>query len=235
VSKVARPHVTTLNSYVSLATTHLYDSPTVINLATLGISALSIVAIFVAGWRFAKPTRLVLVDATRAGVPFAVSVRSATWPGILSFRPDADPANLHTVEVRLESKGRWDIATSAFDRDIPITIDVGAPIAGLMRAQPSDVPDLKAEIAGTELRIGPGLIRRNRKWDFVLVTEGPATSLACVNPLIDADVLTTAQRRNARLKRIAYLIVVAVSTALLLRYLPEVFEGIARAFTVLRA
>jgi hypothetical protein len=169
-----------------------YESSAFVEIAGLIISAVTLIVTTAAAYRIAKPRRLVLVD-----MPQVKSLPGEhSWPDIEAH--ELDGASLNVVEVRMRAKGRWDIPTSSFDRDMPIAIDLGAGIVSLKRVQPPDVPQLKAEAAGTELRIGPGLVRRHHKWNFILLTRGPAACFTCVSPLIDVELLTSAQQRTRR-------------------------------------
>jgi hypothetical protein len=214
---------------------HWYESSAFVGITGLVISVLAAVGTTVAAYRFAKPRRLILVDIPRARFS-ALEPSPQDWPDIFAAKTEHEFENLRLIRVQLRSKGRWDIATSAFDRHRPIVIDIGISILDMKSVQPADVPHLEAEIAGTELKIGPGLVRRRRRWNFTLLTDGPATCFKCVNPLTDVDILRNSQQRSRRRKSlIVTVLVYALITWLLykLGVLAQIGDSLAAFFNSL--
>lgn len=194
---------------------HWYESTTFVGIAGLVISVFTAAGTTVAAYRFARPKRLVLVDMPQPGIPL-LKAPSSYWPDSFTVEPGKDLSNVSVVKLQFRSKGRWDIATNAFDQDMPITIDLGVPILSMKRVQPMGVPFLRADFSETELRIGPGLVRQRRKWEFVLLTEAPTARFTFTNPLVDVDVLRNTQQRSRRWKSIVLLLVAYVIISLLL-------------------
>jgi hypothetical protein len=94
----------------------------------------------------------------------------------------------YAVKVQLVSRGRKDIPSSSFDNGEPIILDVGAPIVTGLSVD-SDTDTMPPHVVkGTELHIGPGLIRKRQTLTFTLLTDGRPT-LTCRNSLIDVQVL----------------------------------------------
>ena len=158
---------------------------------------LAIVTTAIAWWNI-RPKRLIVVDIPQRGTPF-LKAESHSRPGSVVDQTGSGPESPHIVKVHLKTKGRWDVASTAFDRDLPLILDIGATILSMEVVQPPWTPRLKAEVAGTELRIGPGLVPRRRMWVFTLLTNGIASCFTYVNPLIDIDIRTAVQQRRRRL------------------------------------
>lgn len=148
-------------------------------------------------WWAIRPKRLILIDMPETGSPFP-EAELHSWSDSIANQPTGSPESPHIVKVDLRSKGRWDIASVAFDRDSPLTLDIGVRILAIRTVQPTGVPHLRAEIDGTELRIGPGLMRRRRTWRYTLLTNGTAAHFTYLNPLIDVDIRTPAEQRRRR-------------------------------------
>jgi hypothetical protein len=191
-----------------VAAPHLVESAIFIAYITFAVTALGAIVATIAYTRIAKPGRLVLIDMPQGGVPLN-ETPPQDWPDVIPVEPGRDHDDLRVVKVELKTTGRWDVASSAFDQGLPITIDVGAPILKMEINRPPDTPYLKAEIADTKLKIGPALLRRRLTWTFILLTNGPA-ALAIVNPLIDVNILRNSQQKRRRRKYLALTIVLYV-------------------------
>jgi hypothetical protein len=92
----------------------------------------------------------------------------------------ADP---HVLEVVLISRGRLGIPSSAFDKDKPLTLDVGAPIIEVLQTTTTAggaVPGYG--IDGSTLTIGPDRIGRRQTITFSLLVDGPRPTLTCPQP-----------------------------------------------------
>ena len=94
------------------------------------------------------------------------------------------------LEVRLVSRGRKDIPSSAYDGGKPLRLDVGARIVEVLQvtSEPSSIPAPKMTVDGTSLTIGPSLIGKRQKIAFTLLTDGGQPYLMCQSSLIDVQV-----------------------------------------------
>jgi hypothetical protein len=77
----------------------------------------------------------------------------------------ADP---YVVAITLEATGRSDVPSSAFDGDRPLSLDVGTAIVDVLQSD-----DLLVTLDATRVRIGPELLKRGRRWNLQLLTDGP--------------------------------------------------------------
>jgi hypothetical protein len=190
---------------------HLVESGIFIAWITLTATTIGAISTI----RIARPRRLVLVGIPQVGIPLH-EARPHDWPDVIPSEPGKDYEDLQVVKVQLRTGGRWDIASSAFDQDLPITIDVGVPILTMRidRLLDTDTPYLKAEIAGTELKVGPSLLRPHETWTFVLLTNGRATLAIRINPLVDIKILKNTEQRRRQLK---YLVVIIILSLIALR------------------
>jgi hypothetical protein len=93
----------------------------------------------------------------------------------------------HIVVARLSYRGRRDLPSSAFDQGHPVHLDVGTKIVALLRTvfTPSKAPVPTANINDSIIEIGPSLIRRNLKMEFVILVDGSNVKLDCYGPLAD--------------------------------------------------
>ncbi|MFJ8630248.1 hypothetical protein [Streptomyces sp. NPDC093568] len=95
----------------------------------------------------------------------------------------------HTVEVVLNNPGRWDIPSEAFDRGDPFLLDLDVPYLVVMEihAEPSSAVAPDAEVRGSRLCIGPGLIGRGTTITYVLLVD-TAPVYAFRHSLVDVKV-----------------------------------------------
>jgi hypothetical protein len=178
---------------MGMAIGHWYESP----LTGLAVTILLAIGTTAIGWWNIRPKRLILVDVPQTGTPLCIE-GPHSWPDAIRDPERGDLESLYIVKVDLRTKGRWDIASTSFDRGLPLILDVGVPILAMKILQAKGTPHLNVEVAGTELSIGPGLVRRRREWIFTLLTNEAATRFVCVNPLIDVDIRTAAEQRRRR-------------------------------------
>lgn len=172
---------------------HWLESP----ITGLVVTILLAIGTTTVAWWGVRPKRLIIIDIPRIGTPFH-EVEAHSLPDPIADQSASDPELLYIVEVSLRTKGRWDVASDAFDHNFPLILDVGTKIQSVKTAQPARTPHLKVEATGNELRIGPGLVRRRRVWVFTLLTNGISTRFTYVNPLIDVDIRTRAEQRRRR-------------------------------------
>ncbi|WP_159053441.1 hypothetical protein [Streptomyces regalis] len=88
------------------------------------------------------------------------------------------------------NSGRRDVASSHFDGDLPILLDVGAPIVEILgiTSQPTSLHVPAVVIDDTAVKIAPGLIARGQTISFSLLVDGPAPTLSCRASLVDVTV-----------------------------------------------
>jgi hypothetical protein len=126
-------------------------------------------------------------------MPVSAPLMSAP-PGVRTdlrvLHGDKELADPHLLAIRLVSRGRRDIPSSSFDQDRPLLIDVGIPIIAVLETTfaPSEAPFPKVVAVGSELRIGPDLIRKRQAMDFLVLANGACARLSDQNPLIDVTV-----------------------------------------------
>ncbi|MFF3326421.1 hypothetical protein [Streptomyces sp. NPDC002889] len=96
------------------------------------------------------------------------------------------------VRVQLVNTGRRDISSAAFDRDLPIVMDLGIPILELLGTEShppiSAAPEAAAQ--GTTLRIGPGRLGRKESVTYLVLVDG-RPEYSCQHTLVDVDVKET--------------------------------------------
>lgn len=95
----------------------------------------------------------------------------------------------HVVELKLLSKGRKDIPSTAYDGGAPIRLDVGARIIEILQTSstPSTLAPPRVAVDGTALAIGPSLLGRHQGISFTLLVEG-SPCLTLESSLVDVDV-----------------------------------------------
>lgn len=155
--------------------TRFYEQPLL--LFILAVLALALATFGI--WVF-KRTRLFY------GMPLSVPL--ITSPAIreavvvtVNNKPLEQP---HHVEVHLVARGRRDIAYTAFDRQRPLVLDVGAHIyaqLGEPRLEPADAAAPEISFAGTKLVIEPFSIKRRERISLSLLVDG-APRLVCPSP-----------------------------------------------------
>jgi hypothetical protein len=116
--------------------------------------------------------------------------QSVIRPELHIFWRDEELGDPYVLEIVLAYRGRHDIKTEFFQKDAPFRIDVGAPIVDLLdtASDTKGAPPPKVEAVGSELRVGPDLLRRGLTMKFAVLTDGPGAGLKCVSPLPEVDV-----------------------------------------------
>ena len=94
------------------------------------------------------------------------------------------------VGIYLSSRGRRDITRDAFDEGKPVELDIGVPIQRLVKTWNSqrDVRIVTAQVKGTCLLVGPGLINRRQDLRFTVIADVKPTGVTCKASLIDVSV-----------------------------------------------
>lgn len=144
----------------------LADSP------IFGLIVGSIVTLAAAWWFWQKRTVLYY------GMPVAVRVIDAPPAARARMVLSVDGTvreHPHRVEVQLICKGPKDIASSDFDQDRPIILDVGADIIttiGSPQVEPSDAEIPNVTCAGRTLSVPKCLIRRGQRISVSLLVDG---------------------------------------------------------------
>jgi hypothetical protein len=113
--------------------------------------------------------------------------RSVARPDLHILWRDQEVANPHVLEIELAYRGRADVQSSDFDKGRPLCLNVGVPIIDLLETvlHPAQEPLPKVEAVGTELRIGPDLLRKGQAMTFVVLADGPSDDVRCVNPVVN--------------------------------------------------
>jgi hypothetical protein len=124
--------------------------------------------------------------------------RSAARPDLHILWRDQEVTDPHVLEIELAYRGRADVKSSDFDKGRPFCLDVGVPIIDLLETVPHTAKDLlpKVEAVGTELKIGPDLLRKGQAMTFVVLADGPGDHVECMNPV--ANVKDREVRYQAR-------------------------------------
>jgi hypothetical protein len=112
---------------------------------------------------------------------------SVARPELHMLWREQEVTNPHILEVELAYRGRADVESSDFDKDRPLCLDMGVPIIDLVETvfHLAKAPLPRVEAVGTELRIGPDLLRKGQAMTFVVLADGPSARLACVNPVVN--------------------------------------------------
>ena len=94
------------------------------------------------------------------------------------------------VGIYLSSRGRRDITRDAFDEGEPVELDIGVPIQRLVKTWNSqgDIRIVTAQVKGTCLMVGPGLINRRQNLRFTVIADEKPTGVTCQASLIDVSV-----------------------------------------------
>lgn len=96
------------------------------------------------------------------------------------------------VRVQLVNTARRDISSVAFDRNLPIVMDLGLPILELLgtESHPPTSAAPEAAVQGTTLRIGPGRLGRKESVTYIVLVDG-RPEYSCQHSLVDVDVKET--------------------------------------------
>jgi hypothetical protein len=101
----------------------------------------------------------------------------------------------YVLEIDLAYRGFKDIPKSSFEGE-PLCIDVGARIIDLLNKISHPEVRVPAEAVGTELRVGPVVLRKGQAMTFVVLTDGPGALRMTGNPLAGVKVRQEAQARH---------------------------------------
>jgi hypothetical protein len=95
----------------------------------------------------------------------------------------------HVVQVHLTTRGRKDIPSAAYDNGMPIVLGVGGEIIDVLAvtAEPTSPACPPYEVAGSDLRIGPGLLGKRQRITFTLLLDSNAPAPTCSSKLIDVE------------------------------------------------
>jgi hypothetical protein len=106
----------------------------------------------------------------------------------------------YVVTLRLVNRGRRNIRSSDFDRDIPITLNLGVPVVSILKNQVVVLEHLSSVDMGTgRVSFGPSLIHSGEKIGIDVLTDGQPV-LSCTDRL--ADVKVRAERPDSALQRL---------------------------------
>lgn len=96
----------------------------------------------------------------------------------------------HLLELRLISRSRKDIPSSAYDGGDPIRLDAAVRVIDVISVAsgPESVPVPQFSIDGTSLEIGPSYIGKRQQIIFTVLADGSNPSLTCKSRLIDVDI-----------------------------------------------
>jgi hypothetical protein len=78
----------------------------------------------------------------------------------------------YIFKIRLISRSRADIPSSAFDQDRPIVLNLGLPIISLLPTDENKDPLPKIERDAGTLKIGPDLIGKRQEMIFAVLVDG---------------------------------------------------------------
>jgi hypothetical protein len=187
-----------------LAAVHWYASSTLWTAVVSLAAAFITIAGSIIAYSAAMPRRSIVY-----GMPVSaplISAPSGVKPGLRLLHGDEELADPHLLEIKLVCRGRRDIPSSSFDQDTPFCIDVGIPIVALLQTTfvPAKAPVPKVAALGSELRVGPSLIRKRQAIRFTVLADGPGARLTDQNPLIDVTVRQEAQEqaRQSMLRKV---------------------------------
>jgi len=159
-------------------------------LGTLLTLVAGLITGFFGGWatlRAANPKRLLAYWMPRT---MPILNASDSVGDLLVMRGGQALRNPHVLDVRLTNCGRRDVASSHFDGDLPILLDVGAPVVEILgiTSQPTSLHVPTVVVDDTALKIAPGLIATGQTISFSLLVDGPAPTLSCRASLVDVTV-----------------------------------------------
>lgn len=100
----------------------------------------------------------------------------------------------YVLEIDLAYRGFKDIPKSSFEGE-PLCIDLGTRIIDLLNKISHPEVRVPAEAVGTELRVGPILLRKRQAIKFVVLTDGPGALGVVKNPLAGVKDRRDAQAR----------------------------------------
>jgi hypothetical protein len=150
----------------------------------------------------------------------------------------------HVLQIRLISRSRGDIPSSAFDQGRPLILDVGIPIVAQLSLDENlgEPPEMRIE--GNTLKIGPDLIRKGKKFTFTILADGRDARLSCDAHLVNVKVgeqpsAQAVSRRVVYLPSVVFIVIAYIllvililtnSNSAILNAAIPVFFGIAAFF-----
>jgi hypothetical protein len=139
---------------------------------------------------------------------FCASLVRSVVPGLLVSYEGVDLGDPHVLGIELGYRGRGDIRGASFEEGRPFRIDVGVPVVGVIDAEfeREEKPLPRVEASGSELCIGPGLVRSGQVMRLVVLADGVAGRLSHESPLADVRVRqrgAEAEGRPVLVRRIA--------------------------------
>lgn len=193
---------------------------------------------FFGGWatlRAANPKRQLVY-----WMPTAMPIlnTSDSVGDLLVMRGGQALRNPHVLDVRLTNSGRRDIASSHFDGELPIVLDVGVPLVEILgiTSQPTSLHTPTVIADDTALKVTPGLIARGQTIHFSLLVDGPAPSLSCQASLIDVTVQEkrepNRQQRRSDRHSLVIGVKITVLTLAFLTFLQVMSDWATPAFSV---
>jgi hypothetical protein len=90
------------------------------------------------------------------------------------------------VQVRLTCRSAKDIGRNDFDGLRPLIIEMGVPVVAILSDSGTPTSGLDAKRSGTQIQVGPGLIRKKAMITFDILVDGEPT-ISVVNPLRDVE------------------------------------------------
>lgn len=183
---------TTVHHYLAHATTNplpFYESGTF----WAGAGTVAVVIFGFLSFRTWQlgPRRPALAYRLASATPLIASTRlPQNTVGEIKLTYQGNPVTSpHVAELRVNCKGRGEIASDDFDRGKPLTFDLGAPIITILDTGPASTQIAEDNLAidGSTLRVGPCVIRPGLALSIDLITDG-APSLSCTgnnNPMIN--------------------------------------------------
>jgi hypothetical protein len=151
------------------------------------LSLLATIAGLVLQWSIGKLHRRIVY-----GMPFSTNMvnSSVSRSDLHILWRDEEVNDPHLLEIELAYRGRVDLSSSSFDKGRPFRLDVGAPIIDLLDIvfHPAHAPLPSVEYEGTELKLGPDLVRKGQTMTFVVLADGPGGPLKCESPLANVKV-----------------------------------------------
>jgi hypothetical protein len=182
------------------------------------------------GWLAANPTRRLFYSMPT----ITPLLNSGHVQGIKVSHNEIVIKAPQVLEVVLTSQGRLDIASSAFDNNIPLQLDVNASILEILaqKSAPNSHGNPKVEIDGASLKIGPSLIGKRQRISYSLLVDGSEPTLSCASsPLIDVDLIKGMPTPTIATGRVRVPLMVAILLALtpIIFWTRRVLAGVAIA------
>ena len=189
----------------ALSHTHWYASTDF--LTVLGILATVLVGVLTAWISYIVATpRYQLYYSLPLHTSLLAASTNAARKDIKIFHLDKELQDPHILKVRLISRSRGDIPSSAFDQERPVILDIGIPIVAMLPPD-GEVGRLpKIEYDGSALKVGPDLIGKRQEMVFTVLADGSDAKLSCESHLVNVRV-----RKQPSADRIPYPAIPAIA------------------------